>query len=256
MKRLLWSSTAALLLSCGVQAAPSVPSYAVIALVGDQLDIVTYQPQVGSQLDSNTHMRLALSEDELDTAALRAIDRSLRASRPGAQVALLAASTPDSFADQERLFSGDRVTLPAEIDAAVHREGASTLVLVTKHHGEARLQVADGFIGSGKLSGLGYYLDTNKHLRSIDKGVRSVGYLAPFVYVDVNLIDVATNTLLRRETIATGYVIGSSHRAEAVHPWDALTSKEKVATLKSLLTQELQATLPALLGDATAKPAR
>lgn len=254
MKRLLWSSTAALLLSCGAQAATSAPSYAVIALVGDQLDIVTYQPQVGSELDSNTHMRLPLSEDELDTAALRAINRSLRASRPGAQIALLAASTPDSFADQDRLFNGDHVTLPAEIDAAVHREGASTLVLVTKHRGDARLQVADGVIGSGKLDGLGYYLDTNKHLRNREKGVRSIGYIAPYVYVDVNLIDVATNTLLKRSTIATGYVIGTSRRAEAVNPWDALTSQEKVATLKSLLTRELQSTMPTLLGDAAAKP--
>ena len=255
MKRLLMSSMVALLLSSGAQAASSAPTYAVISLVGDQLDVVTYQPQVGTQLDSNTHMRLALSEDELDTAALRAINRSLKASHPGAQIALLAASTPESFANQDRLFSGDHVTLPAEIDAAVHREGATTLVLVTKHHGQARLQVADGFIGSGKLSGLGYYLDTNQQLETRDTQMHSVGYLAPFVYVDVNLVDVATGTLLKRATIATGYVIGSSNRAEAVHPWDALSSQEKVATLKSLLTQELQAAMPTLLGENAAKPA-
>ena len=256
MNRLLMSSLAALLLASGAQAATAAPSYAVISLVGDSLDVVTYQPQVGSQLDSNTHMRLALSQDELDTAALRAIDRSLRASRPGARVALLAASTPDSFANQDRLFSGDHVTLPAEIDAAVHREGAAMLVLVTKHHGEARLQVADGFIGSGKLEGLGYYLDTNKHLRTVDTGVRSTGYLAPFVYVDVNLVDVATGTLLKRATITTGHVIGTSKKAEAVHPWDALTSEEKVRTLKNLLTSELRAAMPALLDDPMARPAQ
>lgn len=255
MKHHLLASLAALLLASGAQAAAPAPSYAVISLVGDQLDIVTYQPQVGSQLDSNSHLRLTLSEDALDTAALRVINRSLRASQPGAQVALLAASTADSFANQDRLFSGSHVTLPAEIDAAVHREGASTPVLVTKHRGEARLHVADGFVGSGKLSGLGYYLDTNQELETRDTQVHSLGYLAPFVYVDVNLIDVATNTLLKRATIATGYVIGSSNRAEAVHPWDALTSQEKVDTLKRLLTQELQTALPTLLGDKAAATA-
>ena len=256
MKRLLMSSLAALLLASGAHAATTAPSYAVISLVGDQLDVVTYQPRVGSQLDSNTHMRLTLSQDELDTAALRAINRALRASQPSAQIALLAASTPDSFANQDRLFSGSHVTLPAEIDAAVHREGAAMLVLVTKHHGDARLKVADGFIGSGKLDGLGFYLDTNQDLRTVETNVSSIGYLAPFVYVDVNLVDVATGTLLKRATIATGYVIGASNKADAVHPWDALSSQEKVATLKDLLTSELKAAMPALLGEPVPTPAQ
>jgi hypothetical protein len=253
MNRLLLTSMAALLMVSGARAARVASSYAVISLVGDQLDVVTYQPQVGSQLDNNSHMRLVLSQDELDTAALRAINRSLRAALPEAQVTLLAASTPDSFANQDQLFNGDHVALPAEIDAAVHREGAAMLVLVTKHRGEARLHLYNGFVGSGRLEGLGYYLDSDKHLKDIDTGVRSVGYLAPYVYVDVNLIDVATGKLLNRATIATGQVIGTSNGATAVHPWDALTSEEKLSRLKEMLASELEKTMPALLGAETPK---
>ena len=184
----------------------------MLSLVGDKLDVVTYQPQVGTQLDSNSHMPLPMSQDELDTTALRAINRSLHATVPGAPVALLAASTPDVFTDEGRMFSGDHVTLPAEIDAAVHREGVATLVLVTKRRAEARLQVQDGYIGSGKIEGLGFYLNTIKHMKVHETGVRSIGYLAPFVYVDVALVDVATATVTRRTTITSAHVIGTSTR--------------------------------------------
>lgn len=256
MNRLLLIPMAALLMLSGARAAPSAPSYAVISLVGDQLDVVAYQPQIGSQLDSNTHLHLALSQDELDIAALRAINRSLHATLPGAHVALLAASTPDSFANQDRLFSGDQVTLPAEIDAAVRHEGAATLVLVSKHRGVARLPLEHGFIGSGKLEGLGYYMDTEIALHDVATGDRSVGYLAPYVYVDVSLVDVATGRLLKRASITAARVITTPNAATTVHPWDALTSEEKVSRLKDLLTSELEKTVPALVGGEAPKPAQ
>ena len=247
MKRLLLAWAASGVLACGAHAAPSAPSYAAISLVGDKLDIVTYQPKVGTRLDNNSHTPLTLSEDELDAAALRAIGHSLHDAAPGAPVALLAASTPDSFADQDHIFNSNHVTLPAEIDAAVHREGVTMLVLVTKHRGEAHLKQRNSFVGSGMLDGLGYYLDTNKRTRNYDTNVRSTGYLAPYVYADVSLIDVTTSTIVRQATIMSGYVIGTSNNGQAVHPWDALSNEEKVEQLKSLLTKELQETVPALI---------
>ena len=241
-------------LASAARATSPAPSYAAISLVGDKLDIVTYQPQVGTQLDSNSHMPLVLSADELDTAALRAINRAVKQAVPGASVALLAASTPDSFENQDRIFHGDHVVLPAEIDAAVRREGATMLVLVTKRHAEARLQTVQGFIGSGKLDGLGYYMDTIRHVKSEDTQARSVGYLAPYVYVDVSLVDLATSTVVRRGSITSGYIIGSANKAGVVNPWDALDAKEKVDTLKSLLTRQLMATVPSVVtGEAPHK---
>lgn len=247
MPRRILASLVSLLLVGSAYADPTTPSYAVISLVGDKIDIVTYRPQVGSQLDSNAHVPLTLSADEFDTVALRTVNRVLKADAPGAPVALLAASTADAFEDQGRMFSGSHVTLPAEIDAAIHREGATTLVLITKHRSEARLQVADGYIGSGKIEGLGFYLNINKRMKVRETGVRSVGFLAPFVYVDVWLIDVATGTVTRSAAITSGHTIGASNNPEGVSPWDALSTQEKVATLKSMLAEELAAVVPALV---------
>ncbi len=247
MKTRLFAIVAASLLACDVNAAAAQPSYAVISLVGDKLDVVTFQPKIGSQLDSNTHQTLTLPQDELDIAALRAINRVLRATAPGAPVALLAASTPDSFADQDRIFSGSHVTLPAEVDAAVRREGATQLVLVTRHRGDARLRMADGYVGSGKIDGLGFYLDTEMQTEQRQTQVRSVGYIAPFVYVDVSLVDLASSTLLRQDTVMASRAIGASNKESSVHPWDALSSAEKLAMLNKLLSDELQRVVPSLI---------
>jgi hypothetical protein len=253
MKHHLIAALAASLLTCAAHAASTSSSYAVISLVGDKLDIVTYEPQIGSQLDSNKHMLLALPQDEIDIAALRAVNRSLHAAVPGAQVALLAASTPDSFADQDRIFGGDHVSLPAEIDAAVRREGAGLLVLVTKRRGEARMKVGDGYLGGGKLVGLGYYIDTQMAMQNSDTGVQAMGFLAPYVYIDVSLVDLASLTLVRREAIMTSSVIGPPGKTPAAHPWDSLTSQEKVATLEAMLATALERVVPTVVTGVAAK---
>ena len=214
MKRYLLASIAGLLLGGSAHAAPS---YAVLSLVGDKLDVVTYQMATGSKLDANSHNALALPQDEFDLAALRAINRTLKTKVPGAQVALLAASRAEDFADQDRIFDGGRVALPAEIDAAVQREGAANLLLVTKHHGEARMRVMQGRIGSGRVEGLGFYLDGTTELEDHDTGKRAVGFIAPFVYVDVSLVDVATRSVVRRKTsidVSVGRAVG---RRQGLH---------------------------------------
>jgi hypothetical protein len=249
MKRSLLAAIAGLMLGAAAHAAPS---YAVLSLVGDKLDIVTYQPVTGSQLDPNSHTALPMPQDELDVAALRAINRSLKAAVPGAQVALLAASTAADFEGQDRLFSGSRVTLPPEIDAAVRREGATTLLLVTKHQGEAHLQAWNDKLGSGRISGLGFYLDGNKWIRNRDTNLSSLGYLAPFVYVDVSVVDVASGTVSRRTTIEAGRVVDAGHNTAGANAWEGLTAAEKVSMLTGLLTEQLQAAVPPLLAGAGA----
>ena len=243
----LATAAAALALPAHAQAPQAPPAYAVISLVGDQLDVVTYQPQVGSLMDANSHAPLRLSQDLLDTVALRAVNRALKATLPGTDVALLAATEPGTFVDQARFFDGGHVRLPHEIDEAVHRENASTLVLLTKHRGEAQLAVRDGHLSGGKLEGLGFYIDTNMLMESADKQHHSYGFIAPFVYVDVSLVDVASGKLVRQTTIKATQTIMSADNAQGADPWGAMTAKEKVSALSSLLSENLAASVPHLV---------
>ena len=227
--------------------AQTAPTYAVISLVGDQLDVITYQPQIGSLADANTHSSLRFSEDLLDTVALRAVNRAVKATQPGADVALLAATLPATFADQASFFQGDKVMLPREIDEAVHQEKAATLVLVTKHRGVAKLAVRDGHLGGGKLEGLGFFIDANMPMETADRQHQSVGFIAPFVYVDVSLVDVASGRLIRQTTIRATETITSSSNEQGADAWGAMTAKQKVSALSGLLTQNLAAAIPHLV---------
>ena len=226
---------------------PPANTFAVLSLVGDKLDAVTYQPQIGTLLDANTHQAMPMTVDILDTAALRAANKALRAALPGTDVALLAASTPDMFVDGARFFSGNKVKLPADIETAVAQEKASKLVLITKHRAEARLAVNSGFIGNGKIEGLGFYVDSVHRLEDADNAERTVGFLSPFVYVDVTLVDVASHTVVRRMTVTASriFVPGKTAKADAV--WDTLDGKAKIATLSQLLSDNLATVIPQLV---------
>jgi len=233
------------------QTPPSTPpTWAVLSLVGDQLDAVTYQPQIGTHLDANSHQPIPMGgADVLDTVALRATNKALRASAPFRDVALLAASSPETFVDESRFFSGGHVTLPADVEEAVRQAGASCLVLITKHRADARLRVRDGFIGSGKLEGLGFYLDTVHRMRDGDTAERTVGFLAPFAYVDVTLVDVASHAVLRQVTITASETVTPTRPANGAAVWDALSGPEKIAALSQLLSSNLAQVVPQLVRE-------
>ena len=87
-------------------------------------------------------------------------------------------------------------------------------------------------------------------LESRETGKRAVGFIAPFVYVDVSLIDVATGNVIKRKTIMAGRAAGAYANAAGVNAWEALTAAEKVSMLTSLLTEQLQSVVPPLLASA------
>jgi hypothetical protein len=228
------------------QARQAGPVYAVISLVGDQVDAVTYKPQVGTLLDANTHEALGTGPDILDTVALRAANKALRAALPVSDVALLAATEPKLFADEARYFVGDHVQLPPDLDAAIQAAQATRLVLITKHRGDARLRVSNGLIGSGKIEGLGFYLDTDHHIRD-SANLEVVGFLAPFVYVDVTLVDTGSHTVVRKTAITASETVTAEGQTEGAAVWDALTGEQKVASLSRLLSDSLAEAIPQLV---------
>ena len=230
------------------QAPQAAPTYAVLSLIGDQLDAVTYQQQVGTLLDANSHLAMPMGAgNTLDTAALRETNSALRATVAVTDVALLATSAPAIYADESRFFVGDQVRLPADIESAVTQAKASRLVMITKHRGEAHLKTKHGFIGSGKIEGLGFYVDTIHRIRDEDITDRNVGFLAPFVYVDVTLVDTASHTVVRQTTITASETIPAVGNVKGADAWGALTPEQKMSTLNRLLSTSLAEVVPKLV---------
>jgi len=245
----LVASLAALAAPVRAQAPQAPATYAVVSLIGDQLDAVTYQPQVGTLLDANSHQAMPMGADIMDNLALRETNKALRSAVPVTDVALLAVSAPEFFIDESRLFAGNQVKLPADIDAAIAQAKAGSLVLITKHRADARLQVSDGLIGSGKIEGLGFYVDTVHHLRDAEN-TRATGFLAPFVYIDVTLVDTASHTIIGQKTITASETVTANSNETGAGAWGALTTEQKMSTLSRLLSKNLAAAVPKLLQPA------
>ena len=226
---------------------------AVISLVGDKIDVVTAVTQTGRLMDANGHNVLPFAAAGLDISALGAAQTVLRKVDPTLDIALLAASRLETFEAQDKIFDGDHVKLPEEVAAAVQREHATQLVLMTKYRSEARLTGGNGALGNGKIGGLGFYVDFAARIKSSETGGIERGFIAPFAYIQLSLIDVATNTVVRRTEATHSYLLGTAGHPAETNPWEVLTPDQKVAALKEVLGGAVRDALPKLMATPSAK---
>ncbi len=222
-------------------------SYAVVSLVGDKINVVAHRMATGSNTDQNARESMPVTEGLFDKDALLAADDSLKRAEPGATVRLLAVASPALFENQSRFFEGDKVALPGNVMNQIRSAGTTRLILITKYHHEARLRLRANFVGSGFLEGLGFYID--RSLQVIDAQTRetSRGFLGPFVYIELRLIDLSTSTVLRTKAVTESNTFTTARSASAVDPWDALTSAEKLDTLRNMLSSEVERAIPELI---------
>jgi hypothetical protein len=222
-------------------------TYAVLSLVGDRLLLVSRDGSTGSsRIDSNTKRFIALGNSELDRTVLAAVDAAVRMQVPGAEVVLLETRDPEIFSAQARALDaggGGADILPAVRDIAAGSK-ATHLVLVTKQRHEAMLNVSDGHIGSGSLEGLGFYIDRDQRLTNLATGAGFVGFLAPFAYFRVSLVEVASGKVLGEEAVYASLI---ASRQSVSHPWDALTPKQKVEVIEGMLRAEVARVIPLVL---------
>jgi hypothetical protein len=227
-------------------AAAEARTYAVLSLVGDRLLVVSREPATGSRLDSNQRVFVDVPTSDLDRAMLGAVDGAVRAHDPGAQVILLESRDPAIFAAQAKALdesgSGADI-LPAVRDIAT-RSKATHLILVTKQRHEAMLRIQQGHVGSGWLEGVGFYVD--RTARMINSRTREpyIGFLAPFAYFRISVIDLASGKVLAEEPVYASTTTGSQ---SAVHPWDALTAQQKVRALQGMIRMEATRVIPIVL---------
>lgn len=223
--------------------------YAVLSLIGDSLTVVTYRPSIGSQIDRNDHKTFALPDAIFDQAALLAVDEALRKVDPKASTTLLAPSSPTLRAEQGHLLDGQRFAPSEGLDGALKKDGATHLLLVTKHRADTNLQTGGSTVGSGKLEGLGYYIDRQLPMYRSDTGEQGVGFLAPYVYFKISLIDLATSTVLKQHTVTATTTLSAARARskESFDPWDVLSPSQKIDTLRGMIRREIVNAVPALI---------
>ena len=207
--------------------------YVVMSLVSDKLSFVE---KVGSTSDPTQNRpktaEVPLPGSPYETAALRAIAAAMADADPGAGMSFLAASAPEFYADQDAWFDGDAVKLPEKLRKAVTGEQAGLLLLLTKWRGEAAISDGKTTVGSGKITGLGFYRYARREGQgSADSEVHN--YIAPFVYTRLSLIDLATFRLVRSQVV------------QAAKPCPGtLTPELQISTLVDMLAASTKDAVP------------
>ena len=158
----------------GARAQPARRRYMVVSLLAGRLHIVTARDSVGSNIDRNRRNELADQNRAFDHSALAALAAGIEAEDPGAHVDLISLPESPLHDKPEQLISGDSVALPGHLVDALDKARSSHLLLVTKYRAEARMPVVSGSIGTGWLSGVGYYIDHSTPLRMADSGNTSL----------------------------------------------------------------------------------
>jgi len=237
----------ALAIGAAARAAETTPAaadarrYVAISLIGDKYQVMGNrgQSETGSMLTLSRLAEVPMPGAPCDRAVLEALVSEVPKADPRASVSCLAASAPAFFEDQDEWFDGKRLALPAQLHKAVLREQGESLLLVTKHRGRALVRGASGreSMGgvSGRFEGLGFYRDGATAVVVVDEEGQARehdnGFVAPFVYVKLSLVDIATFTVVRDKVIehATPLVISSPGKHQPL-----------AQTLESMLREDVE----------------
>jgi hypothetical protein len=225
------------------QPAPA-PRYAVISAVGDTLTVVHQGTSVGSNLDRNERQKLKVKDSPLDDTALGVARKALQERDPAAKVSLFAVSEA-----QSPFFSGERFTPPADLAAELAKDGVTHVVVISKLRTDSAMQTRDGTqLGTGRVEGLGFYIDYDTEMVNTGSGRHADGFLAAFVSIKASLVDVAQGKVLSSEQVrVSDMVLGVGGDGKAKHPWQAMSPQQKLQALQGLLIEGLGRAVPATL---------
>lgn len=215
------------------------PRYAVLSLLSDRLTIVTRDMATGSNIDHNHRDTVAIPGNLLDKNMVLAMDDALRAAGVGSKPVLLFTSDPAIFARQAELLdaSGGTAALLQAVRPVLRGVDATHLVLATKYRHDARLHVPEGYVGSGLLEGLGFFVDRTYEPPHVGTVAVAPGYLSAYAYFKLALLDLATGQVLREVPVfASETSMGAESKSG--HPWDAMSPEQKVAAIDHLLKTE------------------
>lgn len=222
--------------------------YAILSLVGDRILVVQREMSTGSRLDRNLRRFVDVPGQVLDRSMLLAVDDAIRREDPAAQTVLLTPKDPALYVAAARQLdgTGDTARIYDAAKSVLIGTNATHLLLVTKQRHQARLHLRDGVVGTGYLEGLGFYVDYGTLARSTDTNEAERGFIAPFTYVNIALIDVGSGKVVN-EARVYGSLPYSTPNITIGNAWEALTPQEKADRLAEVMRTEADRVVPRLI---------
>jgi hypothetical protein len=235
-------------------AAPAVvkgPVYGVLSLIGDRFEIVAEQSPVDALLDADSRASIGIDTPVFDSIAVSATADVVRRIQPNAELAAINTRSAVLFEKFRTLFAetGNTMAIPEAILEVLKEQQATHFILITKHRDNGRLRFANMAENAGRLEGLGFYLDASSITRNNVTLDLAKGYIAPYVYMRISLVDLKSMQVVKRQTVTASSVFSPEANRGSANPWNALTSAEKVRALDVLIRREITRVVPMLFSE-------
>jgi hypothetical protein len=238
ISRRVWSIAALALLpllAAGAASASEIKKIGVMSVLGRELQVVIHAPTTGSRVDRNAKDTIKMGPGDFENFVLSTTQE--RARREGLGEALLLARPANGSMPWQR--DGQAVMVTRSLLEAAQAAKLSHLVLIQPARAEAKLQMLKTAIGSGQLEGLGFYVDTTVDVEMEDTKQMSSGFLAPYAYFDMYLVEVATLDLQAEYRARASIALADPVR-QGADPWQALSAERKVEVIRKLIQEEVE----------------
>ena len=243
-------NAALLAASAGQALAQDAPRrFAAISLIGNDITAVSQQSVTGTKLDRNLRDSFTVPGNLFDVEALGALNEAVVKADPKAVVLMLKLPSADLFGPPDKLFDGDKFLVPAALAPTLKQTAATHLLVVTRFRAQANIKTAREGIGAGMLEGLGFYVNSEQYLQRVESSEVRIGYLAPFTYVKLYLVNLASGKVERTQQIAHAQQVTTARKEGFSDPWEILTTVEKVQVVRKILNEQIQAAVPALIAQ-------
>ncbi len=259
-KRLTFMMLVSVFAMAAAQAAPALPTpaatptYAILSLIGDQLEVVVVQSQAARARDRiRREPPLAIREAVFDNVAAVAAGDALKKIVPAAEQAFLNSRSAILFERQDELFEEKAgvIGIPDAIRGALQKEKATHFILIRKYRDEAQFLFTNAPDGTGMLDGMGFYLDAETITLRGDTAQSRRDFVAPFLFATVSLVEVPTSKVVNRKSIMASMPLPVAKDANNMNSaWASLSATDKMNGITRLIQREMARVVPLLLkGD-------
>ena len=223
-------------------AAQAQEKYAVISLIGDKMQLAYARAVPGQPVDGIERRYIPLDDTSIDRAALLAANEQIRKLKPGADPVLLQAFERSYF----DVSAGTGAVIEWVRQLAKDKK-VTHAVIITKLMYEGIPDLQKPFVGNRTLEGVGFFVGRTPPPPGADPASAGPGFLSPFAYFLVSVVDLRSGQTLREERgLASDSISATS--TDTGNPWDALNGQQKINKLIDLVSREIAIVMPKVLG--------
>ena len=218
--------------------------YAVLSLIGDRMQLAYAKGVEGQPVDRIERRWIPLDDSRIDRFTLGAANEVLKKIAPNEEPVLLQAFDRTYFDTS----AGTQVVIDWIRQLAKDQKGPKVThaILITKTTYDGIPALQKPYVGSGTLEGVGFFVGREAPPKGLDPNSGGPGFLSPFAYFEVTLVELDSGKVLRRERGTASNML-SAVGTDTGNPWDTLPADKKVQALADLVRKELETVLPKVI---------